>query len=127
MKPISPEHCVIELRIEHPSFGQLVIDTFQRHYDDCERIKDKGQILYQSNLFPVLGTIRIDQPPGWGFKASYFFLIPWDYLYGEKITLRQALEEAKNYIDNFATAYEEGEAHGSIITRLEAIIRNART
>lgn len=59
MKLLSPDHILVVLRIEHPVYGTLQVDRFQRSKADLREDLDKKSMKWMSRDIPVVSMSHI--------------------------------------------------------------------
>ena len=83
MKMLSEDHVVVILKINHPFFGSMMVDKFQRKRESINSDIKAKQIHWSSFVLPIITTTEILEDP---MVAPHIYVfVPWDYECHEKV------------------------------------------
>lgn len=80
MKLLSPDHVLVVLRIEHPVYGTLQVDRFQRSKTDLKEDLDRKSMKWLSRDIPV---VKMDLIPCYFLDGepieAMSVVVQWDF------------------------------------------------
>lgn len=79
MKMLSEDHVVVILKINHPFFGALIVDKFQRKRESITSDIEAKQIHWSSFVLPITTTTEILEDHTGMIAPHIYVFVPWDY------------------------------------------------
>lgn len=80
IKMVSPDYVMVILQIDHPFFGSLIVDTFQRRKTDIESDVEKKIIKWNGLNFPITRSTKVLVDETNTIPPSIYVCVPWNYL-----------------------------------------------
>lgn len=79
MKMLSEDHVVVILKINHPFFGALMVDKFQRKRESINSDIKAKQIHWSSFVLPITTSTEILEDPTGMVSPHIYVFVPWNH------------------------------------------------
>ena len=85
MKMLSENHVVVIFQIDHPTFGRLIVDKFQRTRQSLESIFSENKIKWCDLEIPIESHSDILVDNSGVIAPTVYIVAPWDIdFYGKQ-------------------------------------------